>query len=295
MSPRLVAVLGPTGSGKTEFAEALADRTGAVLVNADAFQVYCGLDIGTSKPADRARYELLDILEPWQSFGVGEYVRLAAAAISKHVAEGRNVIVVGGTGLYVRALFEQWSDLAEAPSDELRAQLMQLESEQGLQALVDELHRLDPTAADKVDRRNPVRVRRALERLVVKDRIRFKLPDVPRVKFGLSIPQEVLDTRLAERLDHMLNMGWIDEVIALRAKGIGKSAPAMRAIGYSYILRFLNNELSRTEVRERILMDTRRYAKRQRTWMRTEPNLIPIEMMEGLQASLDLAMARLAE
>jgi len=287
--------MGPTGCGKSDFAEALAERTGAALVNADAFQIYKGMDIGTSKPVDRDRYDLLDIREPWQSFGVGEYVRLAAEVIEEIVGAGRHAIVVGGTGLYIRALFEQWSDLAEAPSDEVRTQFMQLEAERGIVGLVEELYRLDPKTAARVDRGNPVRVRRALERLVTTERIHFKLPAVPRQKFGLELATDALEARLSRRLDHMLDSGWIDEVTSLRAKGIGSSAPGMRAIGYSYILRYLGNEVSKAELRERILQDTRQYAKRQRTWMRTEPSLISVNIGKGLQASLDFAMAKLAE
>src|SRR5688572_23240532 len=121
--PFLLAVMGPTASGKTDLAEHLADETGAQLINADAFQVYKGFDIGTAKSVNANRYELIDIREPDESFGVGEFVQLANAELERLFAGGTSAIVVGGTGLYVRALFEEYEAMSGPPDPQLRADL----------------------------------------------------------------------------------------------------------------------------------------------------------------------------
>src|SRR5271165_7127776 len=131
-TPRLIAVMGPTASGKTDVAEAIADALDAQLINADAFQVYRGMDIGTAKPRAKGRYRLLDLKAPNEGFGVGEFVQLAQTELNTLFQERRSAVVVGGTGLYIRALFEQYSELAASPEPALRAALMEREYRDGL-------------------------------------------------------------------------------------------------------------------------------------------------------------------
>ena len=290
--------MGPTGSGKSAVAEEIAARTGAQLVSADAFMVYRGFDIGTNKPADRSRYELIDIVDPDEGFGVGRWVSLAAEVLGKTWDEGRSAVVVGGTGLYVRALFEQYDDLKPAPDPALRAELGRREREEGLEALVAELIERDPGAEQSVDLRNPVRVRRALERLA-DDRptIEVALPPYAKAKFALNPPKQALDARLEERAAQMFDSGWPEEVSGLLRAGVERCGPGFRAIGYDCIVDLLDGKLSRAEALERVVAKTRQYAKRQRTWLRSEPGavLIPVGQSDAEpgQRAIDMIMSYL--
>lgn len=272
--PALIAVLGPTGSGKSDFAEALADRTGALLLNADAFQVYRGLDIGTNKPSRRSLYQLLDLVDPQESFGVVPWVQAALPLLEAAFAQGQSVILVGGTGFYVRALMDEFADLREAPDPELRAHLMAREEAEGLAALVAELEAQAPEVAAHTDLKNPVRVRRALERLQAPPAAPISIPPFRRRKVALLPDPEWLNERLAARTEHLLAEGWIEEVRGLLEQGVTKDAPGMRAIGYRNIVDHLQGEISLAELTDQINLATRQYAKRQRTWLRTEKGLV---------------------
>jgi tRNA dimethylallyltransferase len=273
-SPFLLGIYGPTASGKTPLAERLADRTGAQLLNGDAFQVYRGLDIGTAKSVRKAEYLLVDLKEPHESFGVGEWVKLACSELAELHRQGRSAIVVGGTGFYLRALFEGYADLRSAPDVRLRSELMQRELEEGLDTLVAELRERSPEAAASVDLNNPVRVRRALERLSSPETpIRVELPPYNRLKIAIDPPKDVLDARITARISDMVKMGWLEEVRTLKAAGVARDAPGMRALGYDTLHDHLNGLLTLEQALLNIEVSTRRYAKRQKTWLRSEPNL----------------------
>ena len=260
--------MGPTASGKSELAEAVADRLGAVLLNADAFQVYRGLDIGTNKPFDRSRYRLLDLIGPGEEFGVGQYVGLAAAELKAAFETGRSVVVVGGSGLYVRALFEEYADLQPAPDPKLRREIASMSDDEA----VSRLRGLD--AGTEVDLANPVRVRRALERLLApSEPIRFELPPFRRLKVAVWPGLDTLTPRIERRTAHMWDLGWPEEARSVEASGIPRSAPGFRAIGYQSVFQYLDGRLGREAAEAEIVADTRRYAKRQLTWLRSEPNL----------------------
>lgn len=280
MVPLLVAVMGPTGVGKSDLAEWLAERFGAQLLNADAFMVYRGLNIGTNKPRDKERYLLLDIKEPDDDIGVGEWVSLAVDHLQGLYEQGRSAVVVGGTGLYVRALFEEWQNLYPAPTPELRAALESELRSAGLEALAGRLRDLAPEVACRTDLKNAVRVRRALEIVIGGSTpLAFALPPFAKVKIGLDLPIESLDERLHDRTVQLLASGWLEEVQSLAERGVSADCAAMRAIGYRTLLRVVGGELLLEEATPSIQLETRRYAKRQRTWMRTEPR---IEMFSAL-------------
>ncbi|MCW5941236.1 MAG: tRNA (adenosine(37)-N6)-dimethylallyltransferase MiaA [Fimbriimonadaceae bacterium] len=272
--PFLLALMGPTASGKSDLAEALADRTGADLVNADAFQIYRGLDVGTGKPLRKADYRLVDIRDPSERFGVGEYVREAQAVLTEAFAGGRSAILVGGTGFYVRALFEEYADLRESPDPALRSELERRERDEGPATLVEDLTQRAPEVAARIDLMNPVRVRRALERVLGEPSlVPVKLPPFRRVKHAILTTPEELERRIVHRVANMMHNGWIEEVTRLRDGGADRQWPGLRAIGYGAIWDFLEGGASRHATESRIVEETRRYAKRQRTWLRSEPNL----------------------
>ncbi len=268
--------MGPTASGKTDLAEALADRLDAALLNADAFQVYRGLDIGTAKPAQRERYRLLDLVEPSEPFGLGEWVRLAQTELEALHAQGRSAVVVGGTGLYLRALCEEYDALHPTPPPELREALATLESEGGLPALLARLAELPPEAGAGVDLRNPQRVRRAIEKALGGPPIPVRTPYAKRLKFGLCVERRNLSQRIEERTATMLKDGWVDEVATLRARGFRPDDPGFRAIGYRHVWSYLEGVWGLSETLDRTVTETLQYAKRQETWLRKEPNLIPL-------------------
>ena len=264
--------MGQTGSGKTELAELIADELGAQLINADAFQVYRGLDIGTNKPRDRAKYKLLDIVEPSDDFGAGLWIQLAVKELIELFDHGQSAVLVGGTGFYIRALMEEYEEIATAPDPALRAELEVRESECGLKTLVQELLELSPTTT--VDLQNPVRVRRALEReLSGPSRMMFKLPGFVKLKLATNPELESLERGLVDRVSEMWDAGWPSEVEGVLSKGVPTTSPGFRAIGYQSVAGFVKGDCTRDEAEAEIVLKTRQYAKRQRTWLRSEPGL----------------------
>lgn len=267
--PPLIAVMGPTASGKTSFAEALADQTGCQLINADAFQVYRGLDIGTAKSERRSDYLLMDLIEPTEDFGVGAWIRHAVAALEELARAGRGAIVVGGTLYYIRALFEEYADLREPPDPELRLALNRRTTEE----LNEELRARDPEAAATVDPANRVRVQRALERLESVP-LRFTLPPFRKLKLGLDPDPAGLRDRIGLRVHRMVAEGWRQEVEELMVQGVPREAPGMRAHGYRAFWDVAAGASTLDEILPGIAVEVAQYAKRQRTWMRAEPNLV---------------------
>ncbi len=269
----LVAVMGPTASGKTGLAEALADELRAVLINADAFQIYRGLDIGTAKPLDGVRYKLLDIRTPNQPFGVGEWVATALEELTQAYVAGLSCVVVGGTGLYIRALFEGYQAMQGLPDPALRERL----NETPIEELRLRLGTNFPEIAALTDLANPVRVRRALERqLSPQAPMTVQLPPFRRLKFGLNVELGELNARISHRIDEMLHNGWTQEIERLRQQGYRRDDPGMRAIGYRALWDYLDGKIGLDDAIATTIAETRRYAKRQRTWLRSEPSLVEL-------------------
>jgi tRNA dimethylallyltransferase len=277
MTPWLLAVMGPTASGKTSLAERISDETGAALINADAFQMYRGFDIGTGKPSQPSRYRLMDNLHPTETYGVGRYVREAVAHLTELFADGQNIVVVGGTGLYIRALTEGYADMF-GPADEATiAHVDAIQANGGLDALLAELDRRAPNT--KVDRMNPVRVRRALLKLDSPLQSPVVLPPFRILKVALVPSTNELERNITQRVDQMVQTDWLGEVDRLKRAGYQLSDPAFRAIGYADMWKVLAGDLDLNEATERIVNATRQYAKRQRTWLRSEPNLTVIDSL----------------
>lgn len=277
--PNLIAVMGPTCSGKSNFAEALSAKLGAQLVNADAFQVYRHFDIGTNKPKNRKPYELLDICDPHEQFSVGEFAQQVSPILQRCFDTGQSVIITGGTGLYIRAVMDEYTELMPAPDEELRASIAEIEQEFGLQALRDRIEALDPSLV--LDWNNPVRVRRALERLLdTRPPIALRIPPFKKKKIGMSVGTETLGHRIEARTPLLFDEGWQAEVETIMGMGIPLDAPPMRAIGYFEVRRLILGEISRDECIAIVSRLTKQYAKRQRAWLRSELGLSWIEVRE---------------
>lgn len=280
--PRIVVIVGPTGAGKTRLSLLLAERAGGEVVSADSQQVYTGMDIGTGKvTADeraRAPHHLLDILRPDEEMTAQRFVELADHAIADIAARGRTVIVCGGTGLYVRSLL--LGLFAGPPADpEVRAELGKL----GLAALREELERVDPQAAAKIDRNDEKRTIRALEvyRLTGEPmsahQARHDHKTLPRryeaQLVGLAPEREALYRNIDARVDQMIAAGLEDEVTALRAAGYVPPIRSQQAIGYAELHEAAAGAVERTRAIELIKRNSRHYARRQLSWYRSDATI----------------------
>jgi tRNA dimethylallyltransferase len=271
--PQLVAVMGPTASGKSDLAESLATLLDAQLINADAFQVYQGMDIGTGKSTHKGRYLLLDLVNPTEQFGLGRWVQMAHEALVSLYKQGKSAVLVGGTGLYVRALMEEYDRMSDKPDEAVRNQILLKEAELGSAGLFAELEQVHPETASTVAASNPLRVRRAWERVLTQSEIPLRLPPFQKIKIGLEPPSEVNRDRIALRVQKMMDEGWLAEVNNLLESGVTADSPGFKAIGYRNLAEHIAGNLTLAEAQEQITIATRQYAKRQRTWLRSEPGL----------------------
>jgi len=260
--------MGPTASGKSALAEALGRELELPLINADAFQVYRGLDIGTAKPVDRTNYHLLDLIEPWEPFGAGAWIRACVDLLPQLFASHGGAIVVGGTGYYIRALFEGYQDLADAPIPGQREALMA----RSLESLVEELKVRDPEAARRVDLNNRVRVQRAVERIDL-PRLEWSLPACRKLKIARVPDLEVNRARIDTRVAEMVEVGWLNEIGNLEARGVEREHPGMRAHGYRAMWDVIHGFRSLEDAIAATQVEVSQYAKRQRTWLRAEPGV----------------------
>lgn len=306
--PRAIALMGPTASGKSAYAIALAGRLGGEIVSVDSALVYRGLDIGAAKPTRAeqalAPHHLVDLREPWQPYSAAEFATDARAAIDGIVARGRLPILAGGTGLYFRALLEGLSDMPQA-DEALRAAITAEAQVRGWAALHAELARVDPAAAARIHATDAQRIQRALEVYRLsgrpisawqRDAAGPRLP-LNVLKLVLAPPRrDDLHARIEARFDAMLAAGFLDEVRALRALPELRAhpraldLPALRAVGYRQAWEHLDGASTPAEFRARAIAATRQLAKRQFTWLRGELDARWFDPTSQ-QAALDAAVA----
>jgi tRNA dimethylallyltransferase len=279
--PRVVAVVGPTASGKSDLAVDLALALGGEVVNADSMQLYRGMDIGTAKLSlDERRgvpHHLLDVWDVTETASVADYQARARAAVDALLAEGRTPVLVGGSGLYVRAVL----DRLEFPGTDplVRARLEAELAAVGSGELHARLAGVDPGAAASILPSNGRRVVRALEVVEITGRsFAATLPvarDVyPAVQIGLDVPRPELDVRIDERVERMWARGLVDEVRRLVGLGLRGGVTASRALGYAQVLRFLDGELTEEAAIAETQRATRRFARRQDTWFRRDDRVL---------------------
>ncbi len=295
----ILVIAGPTASGKTALALDLAERLDGELVGADSVQVYRGFDIGSAKPT-RAElrgiaHHLIDVVEPDEPIDAMRFAALADAAIESVAASGRLPIVVGGTGLWLRALVRGLVDLP--PVDpQLRADLEREVQERGSSTLHARLAEIDARAAQRIHPNDALRIVRALEVHAqtgtplgeLRERHALGGPRRPTLFAVIDPPLEVLTPRIEERVDAMIERGWLDEVAALRARH-GDDVRPLGSVGYREWMQHLRGELSFAEAREAVRHATRTYARKQRNWFRAEPGI------DARFASAALALPELVE
>ncbi len=277
----IVVICGPTGVGKTAAAIALCEAIGGAIVGADSMQVYRFMDIGTAKPtADeqaRVHHDLINVVDPDEDFDAARYQHLADTAIARLLKAGKVPVVVGGTGLYIRALLH--GIFPDAPGDpEVRRALRRRLSAEGAAALHRELAARDPGAAARIHPNDRQRIVRALEVLAItgrplselQRRHGFRQQRYRALRIGLDIERQELYRRIDRRVDRMLAEGLLDEVRALLRRGYAATLKSMQSIGYRHMAAYLEGRLDWDEAVRTLKRDTRRYAKRQLTWFRAD-------------------------
>ncbi|UCH86322.1 MAG: tRNA (adenosine(37)-N6)-dimethylallyltransferase MiaA [Dehalococcoidia bacterium] len=283
MTQGLIAIVGPTATGKTALAIALAQRLDGEIVGADSRQVYRHMDIGTAKPTAKERslaaHHLIDVIDPDQEFSLAQYLEQAVAVLEDVWSRGKQPLLVGGSGQYVWALLEGWRVPRLQPQRELRRELEERAARQGAEALHRELAQVDPKAAARIDPRNVRRVIRALEVHKATGRpISYWQEKGPPpwevLILGLTCPRQVLYERIDARVDAMMEVGLVDEVRGLLSMGYDPSLASMSGIGYKQICQHLAGELDLATAVARIKTATHRLARQQYTWFRLDDQRI---------------------
>jgi tRNA dimethylallyltransferase len=281
--PKVAVLVGPTAVGKTAVALELAAALGADIVNADSMQLYRELDVGTAKPtvAERARvrHHLVDVADPDEPYDAARYAREGRAVLAALHQQGIPPLVVGGTGLYIKALLAGLFEQEDAVL-EVRPRLARELADQGLPALFSRLKSLDPATARRLAPGDTYRILRALEVVEATGRPLSDLhaahgfQDRPyeTLKLGLTLPREELYRRIETRVDLMLGQGWLEEVRRLAHRYPPEIKP-LQALGYRHLVAVLAGALSLAEAVEETKKETRRYAKRQLTWFNADPEV----------------------
>lgn len=277
----LIVLIGPTASGKSSLAIELAKRLGgAEIVNGDSMLVYRGMDIGTAKPSLDERqgvpHHLVDVLDVTETASVAEFQQMARSAIEQVRARGAVPILVGGSNLYVRAVVDEFDFPGTDP--QVRAKWQSRLDETGPHALHQQLARVAPEAASRIEPGNGRRIVRALEIYELTGSVSGKLPE-PRYalenvhQFGLRIARPLLDERIASRVEAMWRDGLVDEVLGLIPAGIREGVTASRGLGYQQVLEYLDDKLSEEEAKEQTIVGTRKFSRKQLGWFRRDPRI----------------------
>ncbi|HEV2107243.1 MAG TPA: tRNA (adenosine(37)-N6)-dimethylallyltransferase MiaA [Thermomicrobiales bacterium] len=285
-SPPLVVIAGPTGTGKSAAAVALASQFGGEVVNADSRYLYRGFDIGVAKPTHAERgnipHHLIDIIGPTELMSLAIYQDLAMAALDAVLQRNGLPFLVGGTPLYVNAVVEGWHIPRVPPNPKFRAALEAEAARDGVDILAQRLAAVDPITAARSGS-NARRIIRALEVFAVTGQPLSSLegkgpPPYRALEIGLTMPRDQLHARVDVRVDHLIARGLVEEVKELLAAGVSPNAPAMASIGYRQLLPYLSGASSLDEAIERIKIDTHRYIRHQETWFRKNPRLINLDV-----------------
>lgn len=286
MQPKLVVITGPTASGKTALGVALARRFGGEVVSADSMQIYRGMDIGTAKPTPEEMqgvpHHMIDIADPTENYSVSRYAAEAAACVDDILARGKLPVVVGGTGLYIDSLIAGRTFADGTADTALRQELSERYDEIGGEGLLGELRKVDPERAAKLHPADKKRIVRAMEVYILTGRTitqhdaetRAVPPryDAAKIALDFAVRQDLYD-RIDRRVDIMVQQGLFDEVRALLAAGVPADCTAMQAIGYKEAVAAVQGKAAPQDAVAAIQLASRRYAKRQLTWLRRDQDL----------------------
>ncbi|SMC55951.1 tRNA (adenosine(37)-N6)-dimethylallyltransferase MiaA [Papillibacter cinnamivorans] len=286
MKHRIVCVVGPTATGKTALGVELALALDGEIVSADSMQVYRGMDIGTAKPGEAERkgvpHHMLDVVGPEEEYSAARYVRDASSCVDDILARGKLPIVVGGTGLYAEALVSGRDFAPAGTQTACREELQKQLEREGPEAMLELLRRFDPDSAARLHRNDSKRILRALEVWYVSgktisqhnEETRRAPPRYEAFWIGLNyLNRQDLYDRIDSRVDRMLAAGLLEEVRALLAGGVPKNGTALQAIGYKELVNVVQGTADLASAVDKIKMESRRYAKRQLTWFRKNPEI----------------------
>jgi len=298
---RLLAIVGPTAAGKTEMAMRLAERTPTPIevVSADSRQVYRRMDIGSAKPSraqmELVRHHLIDVVEPDEGFSLGRFAVMAKQAIKNANMAGKLPVMAGGTGQYAMAVIEGWNVPSVEADPNLRRDLENLLNSDGLDALAERLRALDPLALERVDARNPRRLIRAIERASAGHRAgenpRRTPPVFDALTIGLHVERQELYRKIDERVERMVEAGFVEEVRSLLESGYDTDLPSMSGIGYREIAEYLRGDADLDDAVRRTKFRTHRYARSQYNWFKRDDRRIrwfeSSRMEDGIDAALE--------
>lgn len=298
---KVIVIGGPTASGKTGLSIELAKRINGEIVSCDSMQIYKDMTIGTAKPTieemEGIPHYMIDCVSPETRYSVADYKKDATRAIKEIISKGKVPIVVGGTGLYVEALIYgiEYNEIEE--DLEYRKQLEKIEEKEGLEPLYEMAKKIDEKAMEKISKNDKKRICRVLEIYHSTGKTKTELevesrkngPEFDYLLFGITMDREKLYERINKRVDIMIENGLIEEVKNLIQKY--KNFPtAMQGLGYKEVVQYLNGNLNRDEMIQKIKMETRRYAKRQLTWFRKYPNIIWLDGLENTQNNIEIIL-----
>ena len=297
--PPIITIAGPTASGKTALSIQLAKEIGGEIVSCDSMQVYKDMDIGTAKPTleeqEGIPHHMLSVAEPWEDFSVSRYCAMADPIVEDIHRRGKSPIIVGGTGLYMDALI-RGNPFAPCPSTGRREELEALAASQGIEAVIEKLQKVDPESAARLHPSDQKRIIRAMEvyletGMTITEHNR-KTQEIPPkyqpIRFALTDRQrQTLYDRIDRRVDAMLEAGLMEEIQGLLARGIPEKCTAMQAIGYKEFVAALHGESTLEEAAQQVKQSSRRYAKRQLTWFRRNPENIWLIREDG-QTSMEI-------
>ena len=297
--PQIITIAGPTASGKTALSILLAKEMDGEIVSCDSMQVYKDMDIGTAKPTPEEQqgipHHMLSVAEPWEDFSVSRYCAMADPIVEDILRRGKSPIIVGGTGLYMDALI-RGNAFAPCPSTGRREELEALAASQGIEAVIERLRAVDPESAARLHPSDQKRIVRAMEvyletGMTITEHNR-KTQEIPPkyhpIRFALTDRQrQTLYDRIDRRVDTMVEAGLIEEIQGLLARGIPEKCTAMQAIGYKEFVAALHGACSLEEAAGQVKQSSRRYAKRQLTWFRRNPENIWLIREDG-QTSMEI-------
>ena len=298
----VIAIIGPTGVGKTTISLGVAERFKGEIVSADSRLVYRGMNIGTAKPTPseqrRVRHHLIDVVEPADEWNLARYQSAAGAAIENIHDRGKLPFLVGGTGQYITAVLEGWTPPPRSQDGDFRRSLEQQAQEMGYEILHRRLESIDPISAERIDARNVRRVIRALEIHHVTgfapSQMRTKSPpDFAVLKIGLTLPRDQLYARIDARIEEMMDAGWLDEVETLLSLDVAKEASSMSAIGYAQLAEFLRGEVGLDEALAETRRLTRQFIRRQANWFKLDdPSILWFIHDAGVDEEIEICISR---
>lgn len=285
MKNQVIVIAGPTASGKTALAMEISKIMPVEIVSADSMQIYRQMNIGTAKPTVEEQqnfpHHLIDVAEPSEAFSVAKYKEMATHCLRAVLSRNHIPVVVGGTGLYINALIQNLTFPKMEDTKAIRFALQKESADMGNKRMMNRLREIDPLIATKIHENDTKRLIRALEIYELTGEIPSRVQkkacaqpsDFQFHLFGIQIERSILLARIEQRVEKMLEEGWVEEVAALIEMGIDPNSNAMQAIGYKEVVDYLSQKVSFDEMKERIFIATRQYAKRQMTWFRRMENI----------------------